>query len=127
MSGFAHLGDKLERDTIVAPAFSRRLWTVVEDMAMMAAAARAMILGARQNKFVICAGFERCRDRREKARPAGAAFVFHVRGKDRQAAAGAGKNSRALLAIERARTGRLGALLAQNVELIWLQTFAPLL
>ena len=58
MSGFAPLGDKLQRDAIVAPAFSRRLRAVVENVAMVAAAARAMILGARQNEFEIRAGVE---------------------------------------------------------------------
>ena len=39
--------DELERDAVVAPAFARGRWSVVKDVPMVPAAARAMVFSAR--------------------------------------------------------------------------------
>ena len=79
----AAFGDKFQRDAIVAPALPRRCGAVIEDMAVVAAAADAMVFGARQDQFVIRGGSEHVWNRREKARPASAALIFHLGGKKR--------------------------------------------
>ena len=48
-SNLAGLRNELQSDAVVAPSFSGGRRAVVEDMAMMAAAARTVIFGARQN------------------------------------------------------------------------------
>ena len=101
-SSFAALGDEFQRDAIVAPAFACRRRAVVEDMAVVAAAANAMILCARQDQLKIRAGAEDSWNDREKARPPGAALVFHLRRKQGQIAAGAGEDSRPFLIVQRA-------------------------
>ncbi len=47
VSGLAALGDELQRDAVVAPSFAGGSRTVTEDMAVVAAATRAVVLGAR--------------------------------------------------------------------------------
>ena len=126
-SNLAGLRNELQSYAVVAPSFSGGRRAVVEDMAMVAAATRTVIFGAWQNQFEIRAGLKGAWNARKKARPACAAVVFHLGGEERQAAARAGVNSRALLAIQRARAGRLRALLTQNVEFIRRQSLAPLL
>jgi hypothetical protein len=76
-SRFSVLGDELQRDAIVAPAFSGWLRAVVENVAVVAGATGTVILGARQDELEIRAGAEYSGNGREKARPAGAALVFH--------------------------------------------------
>src|SRR4051812_40746778 len=58
--------DELERDAIIAIALTGRRGAVVEYMAVMAAAAYAVILGARIENLVIGAGGEHARDGREE-------------------------------------------------------------
>ena len=45
--------DEFENDPVVAVAFSGWLWTVVEDMAVMAAAPGAVVFSSRQKKFEV--------------------------------------------------------------------------
>src|SRR5258706_8482404 len=108
------LGNELQRQPVVAPTFARRRRAVVEDVAMMTAAADAVIFGARQDQFEIRAGFERRGNAREETRPAGAAVVFHLRRENRQAATGADENARPFFIVERTGARRLGALVAQD-------------
>src|SRR5258706_15150517 len=111
---FGALGNKLERQAVVAPTFAGRRRTVVENVAMMTAAADAMIFDARQNQFEIRAGFERRGNAREETRPAGAAVVFHLRRENRQAATSADENARLFFIVERTGARRFGALVAQD-------------
>src|SRR5512134_2075054 len=113
-SRLSGLGDELERHPVVAPALAGRLRAVIEHMPVVAAAALAVVLGARQEQVVVGLGLEYPRYRREEARPAGAAFVLHRRGEERQVAPGAGEHALALLVVERARPRALRALLAQH-------------
>jgi hypothetical protein len=77
----AALGDKFQHDAVVAPALAGRLRAVIEDVAMVAAAADAVVFGAREDQLVISAGAKHAWNRRKKARPACAALIFHVGGK----------------------------------------------
>ena len=120
------LRNKLERDTVVAPAFSRRWRTVVENMAMVAAATDAVVFGARQNQLIICARTEYPGNGGKKTRPTGAALVFHFGGKERQVAADAGEDTRPLFIVQWTRAGTFGAFLAQYSELHGIQSLAPL-
>src|SRR6185295_1525866 len=58
-------------------------------------------------------------------RPAGAAFELGLGRKQRQIAARAGKRAFALLAVERAGEGPLGAMTAQHIEGGWRQDAPP--
>src|SRR5204863_6139086 len=71
------LRDEFQRSTVVAVALARWRRAVVEDVPVMTAAARAVILGARENDLVVGLGREGARNRREKARPSGAAVELH--------------------------------------------------
>lgn len=124
--GFAALGEELQGDAVVAPALSGRRRAVAEDMSMMAGAADAMVFGARQDQEVIRFGAEDAGDRGKKARPASAAVVFHLGGKQRQIAAGADKHAGAFFVIQGARPGTFGSFLAQHMELRRTEALAPL-
>lgn len=104
--------EKAQGDAVVAPALAGGRRTVVENVAVVAAATDTMIFAARQDQLVIrfvgeCAGY-----RGEETRPAGAALVFHVGGKERQVAADANKYTGPLFVVQRARAGGLGTFLA---------------
>src|SRR4051812_37956509 len=83
---FAGLRNEFQRDAVIAKTLAGRRGPVVEHVAMMAAAADAVILGARVKNLVIRAVAEHARYRREETRPAGTAFEFHCRREDRQIA-----------------------------------------
>src|SRR5262245_14644787 len=80
-SGLIFLGDKPQRDAVVAPALPGGWRAVVEHVSVVAAAAHAMIFGAWPDQFKIPLGGEHVRYRREKTRPARAAIKFHRRRK----------------------------------------------
>src|SRR5437879_5675071 len=84
--GLAALGDEAERDAVVAVALPGRLGAVIEDVAVVAAAAAAVVLGARHPDLDIGRGAQPAGDRGEEAWPAGAAVKLHRRGEQRQAA-----------------------------------------
>src|SRR5512139_2750002 len=87
-------------------------------MAVMAAAAGAMVLGARQQQLEILPGFYMPWQDVKEAGPAGAAVVFEARGKQVEAATGTDKHAVALFLVERAGKGPLGSFLAQHVVLL---------
>src|SRR5690349_15199493 len=109
------LGDELEGDAVVAVPQTGRRRAVVEEVAVVAAATLAVVLGARIDEVHVLLGVEDARDAREEGRPAGARVELHLRSKERQVAARAGKDAGALLVIERAGARHLGALLAQDL------------
>src|SRR6185369_1682396 len=119
------LRDELQRDAVVAPALIGRRRAVVENMAVVAAAARAVIFQPRVDQEEVLLLLERARDGGEEARPAGAGVEFHLRGEQRQPAARAGEHARALLLVEGARAGALGAFFAQHLERLGRQALAP--
>src|SRR5687767_11558815 len=104
-SGFRVLRDEPERDTVVAPALVGGRRAVIEDVAVVAAAALAVVLLPRVDQEEVLLGVEHARDGGEEARPAGARLVLHLGGEQRQPAAGAGVDPRPLLGVERARAG----------------------
>src|SRR5262249_41827337 len=116
-SGLIVLGDKPQRDTVVAPALPGGWWAIVEHVPVVAAAAHAMIFCAWPDQFKIPLGGEHVRYRREKTWPARTAIKFHCRRKQRQAAASADEHSRPLLVVQWAGEGTLGAFSAQYVIL----------
>src|ERR1700726_4588680 len=96
-------------------------------MAEMAAAAAAMHLGAGHEKAAVGVGLDHLFERRREARPAGAAVELRAGVEQGLAAAGAVVDPGAVLLVERARAGALGAVLAQHPVLLGRQAFAPLL
>src|SRR5688572_20169899 len=110
-----------------APALAGRRRAVVEHVAEMPAAAPAMSLGAGHEQGVVGPGADCAGDRPDEARPAGAAVKLVLRAEDRETAAGAEEMAAAMLLVERAAAGALGALLAQHPELLGAQPAAPLL
>src|SRR4051812_12516573 len=91
----------------------------------MAAAAAAMHLGAQHAEGAVLGLADGVVERLVKARPAGAALEFRLRGKQRQVAAGAGEGALAMLLQKRAGARPLGAVLAQDIVLHRRQLRAP--
>src|SRR5688572_4862908 len=126
-SNLGVLWDELERGAVVAPALVGGRRAVVEEVAVVAAAALAVVFGARVDEEEVFLGLEYARNGSEERRPARAGLVFHFGSEERQVAARAGKDARALLGVERAGTGALGRLFAQHlVGEVVRQTFLPL-
>src|SRR5262245_26598500 len=113
-------------DAVHAVAQAGRRRAVLEDMAEMAAAAAAVHLGAGHEPAVVHGRADRVVDWRPEARPAGAALILGLGGVQGQLAAGADECPGALLSVQRACAGALGAVLAQHVELLRRQPLAPL-
>src|ERR1700751_179998 len=92
--GSARLGPRRvehQGKTVHAVAQARRLRTVVEDGAEMAAAAAAMNLGAAYAEGAVLGRADGVVQWLVEARPAGAALELGVGGEQRQVAAGAGE------------------------------------
>ena len=117
-------GLEIERYTIHAIALASGLWTVVENMTEMSAAAAAVDFRARHEEAAVGVGFDRVIEGRREARPAGAAVEFFVGSEDRLPATGAVVDSAIVLLVQWARPGPLGAVLAQHAILRRRQ-FAP--
>src|SRR5688500_2127448 len=98
-----------------AVAQAGRLRSVVENMTEMSAAATAMHFGPQHPEGAVFGLAEGVFQRLIKARPAGAALVFGLRGKQRQVAAGAGEDALALFLQQRARARAFGAVFAQDL------------
>src|SRR3954470_12599122 len=101
------LRQEFQRNPVVAPALVGRRGAVVEEVAMVAAAAGAVVLGARVNQEIVLLLLEGSRNRGEEARPAGAGVELHLGREHRQVAAAADEDARALLVVQRARAGAL--------------------
>src|SRR5579872_5602620 len=119
------VGLELQRDAVHAVALARGLRTVVEDVAQMPAAAAAMHLRARVDQLEIARRRDRSLDRREEARPPGAAVEFGLGAIELQRAGRAREDALAVLVIERAREGPLRAVLAEDPILLGRQFLAP--
>src|SRR5260370_4139747 len=117
---------KIERDAVEAVALAGRRRPVLEDMAEMPAATVAMNLGARHEKAAVGCRFDRGVERCREARPAGAAVELRGGVEHRLPAAGAMINPGAVLLVERAGPGALGAVFAQHALLRGVQPPVPL-
>src|SRR5690606_20537486 len=117
---------ELERHAVHAVALAGRLRAVVEDMAEMAAAARAMHLGADHAEAVIRGGGNRILARRPEAGPAATGVELGVGIEQHLAAAGAEETARPEFAVERAGMRPLGGMLAQHGILFRRQSAPPL-
>src|ERR1700733_15671347 len=116
---------KLQRKTVHAVAQAGRLWTVIEDVAEMAAAATAMNFAAQHAEGAIFPFAHGIIQRLIEARPAGAAFVLRLGREQRQVATGAGEGAFAVFLEQRARPRTLGTFLAQDFVLLRRQLGAP--
>src|SRR4051794_3562135 len=105
----------------------RRRRAVLEHVAEMAAAAAAMDLGADHAVAAVGRGFDRARNRIVEARPAGAALELLLGCEQLLPAPRAGKRAGALLVVQRAGAGPLGAVAAKNIVLLGGEQLAPLL
>src|SRR5215218_7728012 len=114
-------------DAVDAVAQMRRRRAVLEHMAEMAAAAAAMHLGADHAVAAVGRGLDRARDRVVEARPAGTALELLLGCEQFLPAPRAGERAGALLVIERAGAGTLGAVAAQDIVLLGGEELAPLL
>src|SRR5207248_6289431 len=120
-------GLKLERDSVHAIPQPGRLGPVLEDMPEMPAAASAMHLGAAHEKAAVGLGLDPVFEGRPEARPSRAAVEFGSGVEQRLAAGGAVIDPGAVLLVERARPGALGAVLAQYPVLLGVQLATPFL
>lgn len=121
----ASIGEKIHRHAIDAIAQMRRWRAVWKDMAEVAAAAAAMHLRSAHAMAAIHSAFDGAVNRIVKARPAGAAFKFFGGREKTLAASGANKRTRPLFVIERATSGRLGAMRPHDPVLLRGQQAPP--
>src|SRR5579863_5324300 len=115
---FRLAGVKIERHAVHAIALAGRRRPIVENMAQMPAATAAMHLGANHEKAAVARRFDRAVERRREARPAGAAVEFGAGVEQLLTAAGAMIDPGTVLLVERAGSGALGAVLAQDAILL---------
>ena len=103
----------MQRESVVAVALAGGLGAVVKHMALVAAAARAVVLGARPDQLEVALGVYRVGQRLPEAGPAGAAVVFGSAVEQRQEARRTEVGAVALLIVQRAAAGPFGVLLEQ--------------
>src|SRR5262249_34062882 len=103
----------------------RRRRAVLEHVPEMAATAAAAHLGTHQAIAAVARGFDRAWHRIVKARPACAALEFRLRHEQRLAAAGADEGAGALLVVQRAAAGTLGAVPAHHLVLLGREQAPP--
>src|SRR4051812_1977250 len=109
---------ELQRDAVHAVAIAGRRRPIGEDVSEMAAAVGAVGLDASHAVAAIGGRPDRALDRSIKTRPAGPALVLRFRREERLPAAGAAERSGALLLQQRTAATVLGAMFAQDVELV---------
>src|SRR4029453_16537717 len=107
-------------------AAAGRRGAIVEAVALVPLAARAVVLRPRHDQLQVGLRADRAGQRRIEARPAGAAFELGVGREQRQVAAGAVEKALPLPVVERARAGTLGAFLAEHRVLIGREALLPL-
>src|SRR5437762_8678665 len=116
-----------ERRAVHAVALAGRRRAVGKDVAEMAAALGAVHLGAAHEEAAVGRCAHGAGQRLPERGPARAAFELGAGIEQRRAAAGAAEGALALLLIERAGAGALGAVLAQHLVLLRIERLAPLL
>src|SRR5688572_16319625 len=118
---------KGERQAVHAVSFAGRARPIREYVAQVAAATRAVHLDAGHPVAAIGRGAHRVAQGRPETRPAGAALEFRRCVEERPAAPGAVERALALFMVQRARSARLGAVLAKHLVLLGRERGAPLL
>lgn len=118
--------DEFQRQAVIAVAPAGWFGAVIKNVALMAAATGAVVLGARIEETGILAGLYMIGDDAEEAGPASAAIVFHRRGEEWQLTGGTGECALAFFEVERATLGGFGPLFAEDVVLLRRQQLAPL-
>jgi Zn-finger nucleic acid-binding protein len=118
-------GLELQRDAVDAVAQASRRRAIGEHVPKVAAAAAAVDLGAHHEVGAVLGRADRALERREEARPAGAALELAVRHEERLTAGHALERARALLLEQRAGARALGPVLAQHLVLLGCQLRAP--
>src|SRR3984893_10765757 len=108
---------ELERRAGHAITFARPLRPVGKNVSEMAAAFRAVHLGAGHEETGVARAPDRARHRLPERRPARAAFILGRRVEQRLAAAGAAEGARTLFVVQRAAERALRAVIAQHVML----------
>ena len=118
-------GHKRQSDAVVAVALARRSGAVVEDVALMAAAAPAVVLTARHDQLEVHLGDDGIAEGLIEAGPAGAAVELGLGAEQGQPAAGADEGALAMLLIERAGKRALRTFSPQHGERGRAQPFFP--
>src|SRR5262245_41116253 len=108
------VGHEQQRETVVAPAFTAGLRTILEDVSLMAPAARAVVFGARQHELEVALRAHVSFDRLREARPTGAAFELVIAREEREKARSADERAFAFFVVERARAGAFRILAEQH-------------
>src|SRR6185436_6195292 len=121
----AAVGHELERQPVVAPALSGWFRPVVEDVALVPAAARAVILGARHDEPEVALGADAAGDRLIEAGPAGAAVELRRGREERQVARGADERAVALFLVEGTRERAFRPFLEQHRIRLGRKQLAP--
>ena len=118
---------EVERDAVDAVAKAGGARAVVEDVALVTAAARALDLGAYHAERVVdVLGDSAGLDRTREGRPAGTGVELVARVEERRAAARAEEDAGAVVFVERARERALGAFFTEHVELLAGEALLPL-
>src|SRR3546814_15005514 len=91
----------------------------------MAAAVRAVNLGAGHEEGIVLGLADRTLDRLVEARPAGAGVEFRRGGEQRLVAAGAVERALPLFPVERAAAGTLRAVVTQHMILLGREALLP--
>ncbi len=116
---------EIQADRIDAVAFFGWRWTVIKNVAQMAAAVFANDFGSLHSKRIIGFQFDVFQNRVRKAGPAGFGVKFGVRRKQFGATGRANIHSAFLVAQPFSRERKFCSLFAQNIELFWRKLFAP--
>src|SRR5690606_11245007 len=122
---FGIRGDETQREPVVAETQAGGRRAVVEDMALVAAAAPAMVLGPRDGQLVVDPRVQGAFDRGVEAGPARAALVLRRRCEQRCAASRADVNPPSLLVVELAAAGPFGGFLAKHLVHVGRQHLGP--
>lgn len=111
---------------IVAIPFPGRFRTIFENMSVMAATSRAMILSSRYDQLEVGAGFYTALDGGVKTRPTGSTVEFCVGVKNSKTTAAAFVDTIGIILVQLAAEGRFSSLLSQYVIFIHTQQLSPL-
>lgn len=115
----------MQRQAVVTPALPGWFRSIFEYMSLVAAAAGAMVLGAREQRFPVAFAAGASLYGLVKAGPAGTAVELGFGEAQWQVTGGADIGSLAFLVVQRATPGALGGFLEQYLVLRLGQKFLP--
>lgn len=120
-------GAKIKADAVDAVAQTRGLWSIIEDVTLMASAAGAMNLGASHAQTAVFPFHDIGSDGRlRKTGPAGAGVELVRGGKELGGATRTMELTSAVLGIQRAGEGPFGSFLSEHAIGGGAETFSPL-